>query len=81
MASNLGSLYNFNMTGSGPGQAVADLGLGGDLMRQVQDETEEERKRRLRLMGGGTWTPQGSGSALGAVSALFGKGGAGGFSF
>ncbi len=29
------------------GSAVADLGLGGQLSQQVQDETDEERKRRL----------------------------------
>ena len=29
------------------GIASADLGLGSNLQQQVQDETEEERKKRL----------------------------------
>lgn len=30
--------------------AVSDLGLGGMLGQQVQDETDEERKKRLAQM-------------------------------
>jgi len=32
------------------GGASADLGLGGQLGQQVQDETEAERKKRMALM-------------------------------
>jgi hypothetical protein len=47
-----------------PGSAADQLG------NQVTDETEEERKKRLKLLQ----QQQGPGSALGAVSSLFGGG-------
>lgn len=45
------------------------------LTGQVSDETEEERKKRLKLMQ----QQQGPGSALGAVNSLFGGGLGGGY--
>lgn len=52
-----------------PGSAADELG------NQVSDETDEERKKRLKLLQ----QQQGSGSALGAVSSLFGGGLGGGY--
>lgn len=60
------------------GNAKADLGFGGqDLSNQVQDETDEERKKRLKLLSqqsNGT-TSTGTGSIFGglAAPALFGN--------
>lgn len=51
------------------GGAATDLGLGSNLVQQVKNETEEERKKRL--MGLSTASP--------AVQSLFGiSGGAAG---
>lgn len=68
-------LDNVGITGS----AKMDLapGLGQDLSNQVADETDEQRKKRLKLLQqqqGGLTSTQ-SGSALGglAVPALFGS--------
>ncbi len=63
----MASSLNTNFTGMGAADA---LGLGGQLGQQVQDETDEERKKRLRLQQQQT----GPGSALGAVESLFGRG-------
>jgi hypothetical protein len=52
-----------------PGSAADQLG------NQVTDETEEERKKRLKALQ----QQQGPGSALGAVSSLFGGGLGGGY--
>lgn len=72
MANGSSSLSSFT------GSAATDLGFGGStLADQVQGETDEERKKRLKLLqqqqSGVTAT--GSGSAFGglAVPALFGN--------
>lgn len=56
-----------------PVGAAADLGLGGMLGQQVQDETEEQRKKRmLEMQQRNALGPDGS---L-AVTSLFGPRGA-----
>jgi len=58
----------------GNAPSFSAYGLGDILQGQVRDETEEERRRRLRLAG----QQQGAGSPLGSapVSQLFGGTGA-----
>jgi anthranilate phosphoribosyltransferase len=56
--------------------AVNDLGLGDMLSSQVKDETEEERKKRMREMQ--ERQLMGPGGSLATMS-LFGTGGMGGY--
>lgn len=68
MASVFGSLGNFASTSA----AASDLGmLGGNLADQVASETDEERKKRLRLQA----LQNGPGSVLNSLSvqSLFGN--------
>jgi hypothetical protein len=44
---------------------ASDLGLGADLSAQVKDETEEERKKRLRAQQASRLTGSPGASALG----------------
>lgn len=53
--------------------AVSDLGLGGMLQNQVQDETDEQRRKRMAQL------QQPSGSL--AVTSLFGPRGVPGASY
>jgi hypothetical protein len=57
---------------AGLSPASADLGLGGALSQQVQNETEEERKKRMaQIQQQQALGPAGSLS----VTSLFGPGG------
>lgn len=56
------------------GSATADLGLGGDLQRQVADETDEERRKRLAQMQATKYSGL---TASPATQMLFGGRGAG----
>jgi hypothetical protein len=56
------------------GSPATSLGLGDQLSNQARDETEEERKRRLRMAG--LADQQGSGSIFGrtgTASSIFGS--------
>ncbi len=56
-----------NSAGLSP--AAGDLGLGGMLRDQVQNETDEERRKRMAQMQEGQMLPGGSM----AVNSLFGS--------
>lgn len=62
------------MANGPPMGAASDLGLGGDMLgQQVQDETDEERKKRLAEMA--QRNALGPAGSL-AVTSLFGPRGA-----
>lgn len=53
-----------NSKNLGFSQAATDLGLGDMLRQQVEDETDDERKKRMARMQQQALTPAGSGSAV-----------------
>lgn len=61
-----------------PGMSVpgaTDLGLGSTLSQQVQDETDEQRRRRMLVeaqqrIAPGTTPPNGASSLMGGYSAV-----------
>ena len=64
-----------SMPGMSVPGAAADLGLGGALGQQVQDETEEQRKKRMAQMQ--QQQMLGPAGSLAVTSLFGGKSGAG----
>ena len=54
--------------------AALDLGLGGQLNQQVQDETDDERRKRMQLMQQQKLGPAGSLAATTLFGGAYGVG-------